>query len=84
MDVLLVEEPSPRKFPYRRIAHQFAYRAYRFLEAMAFLRREDNMNAPRPKLILLDLNLPKMDGRQVLAEIKNDVSLKSISTNDGY
>jgi hypothetical protein len=27
MDVLLVEEPSPRKFPYRRIAHQFAYRA---------------------------------------------------------
>jgi len=47
---------------------------------MAFLRREDNMNAPRPKLILLDLNLPKMDGRQVLVEIKNDVSLKSIST----
>jgi two-component system response regulator len=47
---------------------------------MAFLRREDNMNAPRPKLILLDLNLPKMDGRQVLVEIKNDVGLKSIST----
>jgi CheY-like chemotaxis protein len=38
------------------------------------------MNAPRPKLILLDLNLPKMDGRQVLVEIKNDVGLKSIST----
>ncbi len=38
------------------------------------------MHAPRPKLILLDLNLPKMDGRQVLVEIKNDVSLKSIST----
>jgi chemotaxis family two-component system response regulator Rcp1 len=51
------------------------------LEAMAFLRREsDNMHAPRPNLILLDLNLPKMDGRQVLAEIKNDVGLKSIPT----
>jgi chemotaxis family two-component system response regulator Rcp1 len=51
------------------------------LEAMAFLRREgDNMRAPRPNLILLDLNLPKMDGRQVLAEIKNDDGLKSIPT----
>jgi two-component system, chemotaxis family, response regulator Rcp1 len=49
------------------------------LEAMAFLHREgDNMHAPRPNLILLDLNLPKMDGRQVLAEIKNDVRLKTI------
>ena len=38
------------------------------------------MHAPRPNLILLDLNLPKMDGRQVLAEIKNDVGLKSIPT----
>ena len=48
---------------------------------MAFLRREgDNMHAPRPKLILLDLNLPKMDGREALAEIKNDVGLKSIPT----
>jgi CheY-like chemotaxis protein len=51
------------------------------LEAMAFLRREgDNIDAPRPNLILLDLNLPKMDGRQVLAEIKNDVGLRSIPT----
>ena len=48
---------------------------------MAFLRREgDNVHAPRPNLILLDLNLPKRDGRQVLAEIKNDVGLKSIPT----
>ena len=36
------------------------------VEAMAFLRREGaHMNAPRPDLILLDLNLPKMDGREV-------------------
>jgi chemotaxis family two-component system response regulator Rcp1 len=51
------------------------------VEAMAFLRREgDNVHSPRPNLILLDLNLPKMDGRRVLAEIKNDVRLKSIPT----
>ena len=40
----------------------------------------DSVNAPRPDLILLDLNLPKMDGRQVLAEIKEDASLKTIPT----
>ena len=51
------------------------------VEAMAFLRREGgNLNAPRPDLILLDLNLPKMDGREVLAHIKEDGSLKSIPT----
>ena len=48
-------------------------------EAMAFLRREGkHAGAPRPGLILLDLNLPKKDGRQVLAEIKNDPDLKRI------
>lgn len=48
-------------------------------EAMAFLRRQDKWaSAPRPGLILLDLNLPKMDGRQVLAEIKADESLRRI------
>ena len=48
---------------------------------MAFLRREGtNADAPRPDLILLDLNLPKMDGRQVLAHIKADDSLKTIPT----
>jgi CheY-like chemotaxis protein len=51
------------------------------IEAMAFLRREGvHVNAPRPDFILLDLNLPKMDGREVLAHIKNDEQLKTIPT----
>ncbi|MEW5803439.1 MAG: response regulator [bacterium] len=49
------------------------------VEALAFLRREGKYSrAPRPDLILLDLNLPKKDGREVLAEIKNDEFLKRI------
>jgi chemotaxis family two-component system response regulator Rcp1 len=48
-------------------------------EAMAFLRREQgHADAPRPDLILLDLNLPKKDGREVLEEIKQSPTLKSI------
>jgi len=46
---------------------------------MAFLRKQGkHSKAPRPDLILLDLNLPKKDGRQVLAEIKDDDNLKRI------
>jgi len=49
------------------------------VQALAFLRREGKYhNAVRPELILLDLNLPKKDGREVLAEIKADVALKRI------
>ncbi|MDP3539006.1 MAG: response regulator [Azonexus sp.] len=49
------------------------------VEAMAFLRREGRYSeAPRPDLILLDLNLPKKDGRAVLAEIKVDPDLRRI------
>jgi CheY-like chemotaxis protein len=45
-------------------------------EAMAFLRREgDFAHCPRPNLVLLDLNLPKKDGREVLAELKTDTAL---------
>jgi len=51
------------------------------VEAMAFLKREGvYARAPRPELILLDLNLPKMDGREVLAHIKEDPNLKTIPT----
>ena len=51
------------------------------VEAMAFLGREgDYSHVPRPDFILLDLNLPKMDGREVLANIKHDESLKTIPT----
>jgi chemotaxis family two-component system response regulator Rcp1 len=48
-------------------------------EAMAFLQREGfHADAYRPDLILLDLNLPKMDGREVLARVRDDASLKHI------
>jgi CheY-like chemotaxis protein len=49
------------------------------VEALAYLRREEPYgDAVRPDLILLDLNLPRRDGRQVLEEIKNDESLRHI------
>jgi two-component system, chemotaxis family, response regulator Rcp1 len=49
--------------------------------AMAFLRREGvHSQAPRPDFIVLDLNLPKMDGREALAHINEDYDLKTIPT----
>lgn len=49
------------------------------IEALAFLRKQGNYTSvPRPDLILLDLNLPKKDGREVLGEIKEDPNLRRI------
>src|ERR1044071_1731100 len=48
-------------------------------QAMGFLRREGNFaDAPRPDIVLLDLNMPKMDGRAVLAQLKGDPRLMTI------
>ena len=50
-----------------------------WLAAMDYLyQRNDHQDSPRPNLIVLDLNLPKKDGREVLAEIKTDPDLKRI------
>ena len=86
VDVLLVED-SPGDVRLTREAFREANPAVCLhvasdgIEAMAFLRREGAyVEAPRPDFILLDLNLPKMDGREVLALIKEDHSLRTIPT----
>lgn len=85
-NVLLVED-SPGDVRLTQEAFRAADGAVRLqvvsdgVEAMAFLRHEGAYaHAPRPDLILLDLNIPKMDGREVLAHIKADDSLKTIPT----
>jgi len=84
IEVLLVED-SPGDVRLTREAfkdakvHISLHVASDGAEAMAFLGREGSyVNAPRPDLILLDLNLPKKDGREVLEEIKESASLKTI------
>jgi two-component system, chemotaxis family, response regulator Rcp1 len=85
-EVLLVED-SPGDVRLTREAFRDANQSIHLhvaadgVEAMAFLRQAGvYVDAPRPDLILLDLNLPKMDGRQVLALIKADPKLKTIPT----
>jgi chemotaxis family two-component system response regulator Rcp1 len=86
LEVLLVED-SPGDVRLTREAFRDAktdinlHVAADGVAAMAFLRHEgDHSQAPRPDFILLDLNLPKMDGREVLAHIKEDDNLKTIPT----
>jgi CheY-like chemotaxis protein len=73
-DVLLIEEA----FEFNKVRNSLNV-VSDGVEALEFLRREGRYaDAPRPGLILLDLNLPRKDGREVLAEVKDDGDLRSI------
>ena len=83
-DILLVEDNPDdvnlNRLAFRQvdIAHQL-HVARDGQEAMAFLNRQDDFSeAPRPDLILLDLNMPIKDGRAVLKEVKQDTKLQRI------
>ncbi|HLP91826.1 MAG TPA: response regulator [Nostocaceae cyanobacterium] len=84
IEVLLVED-NPGDAELTRIALEDSKIAVNLsvvedgVEALAFLRKQDQyVNVPHPDIVLLDLNLPKKDGREVLAEIKADDNLKRI------
>src|SRR5277367_4054054 len=86
LEVLLVED-SPGDVRLTKEAFHTANNNVRLhvatdgVDAMAFLNHEGAYaDAPRPDLTLLDLNMPRMDGRQVLAQIKKDEILKTIPT----
>lgn len=93
-EILLVEDNlsdvrlTQEAFRQGRIAHRLSV-VSDGEEALSFLRREGKYaNAPRPDLILLDLGLPKRDGREVLQDLKNDPELRNIpvvvlTTSDG-
>ena len=84
IDILLVEDnPGDVRLTVEALkegkVHNKLHVAKDGMEAMAFLHKEGKYaDAPHPDLILLDLNLPKKDGREVLEEIKEDPRLKRI------
>ena len=84
IDVLLVEDDpgdalmTQEAFEHHKIRNTL-HVVKDGVEALTFLRREgEYADAPRPGLILLDLNLPRKDGREVLAEVKADAELRHI------
>jgi CheY-like chemotaxis protein len=84
IDVLLVEDDpgdvlmTREAFEENKVANRLAV-VSDGAEAMQYLRREgEYADAPTPDLVLLDLNLPRMDGREVLAAMKSDETLRSI------
>jgi two-component system, chemotaxis family, response regulator Rcp1 len=84
IDILLIEEnPADVRLTVEALKeakiNNHLYVARDGKEALAWLRGQDDFGEPlRPDIILLDLNLPKKDGREVLAEIKDDMSLRRI------
>lgn len=84
IEILLVEDnPADVRLMQEGLKDAKLYNSinvvYDGVEALAFLRKEgDYANSPRPDLILLDLNLPRKDGREVLQEIKSDKQLRQI------
>jgi len=84
IDILLVEDnPGDARLAIEALKESKVSNTLHWVkdgeEAMAFLRQEgEYADKPRPDLVLLDLNLPKKDGREVLADIKSDEELKTI------
>ena len=84
VEILLVEDnPGDERLTREALKEGKVYSNLHWVkdgvEAMSFLRREGKYrDVPRPDIILLDLNLPKKDGREVLQEIKSDEQLKRI------
>ena len=84
IDILLVEDnPGDERLTREALKEGKVYSNLHWVkdgvEALEFLRKQGKYkNTPRPDIILLDLNLPKKDGREVLQEIKNDDKLKRI------